>query len=115
MPQITCKCGAYINTSASPHPDLTYLFPDREREQFAEDLANTAEVSKDKNEILDEILLCSHHLFKRIPVVYECQSCHRLLVFRSAADAIPQLWLKPEVEGKSDVSIRSLIDSEFSS
>jgi hypothetical protein len=98
MPKITCKCGANINMSAAPHPDLAFLFPDMQRELLTDSLSEAISQTSDAQQRTDSILLTIHEAFKKLPALYECRNCNRLIVFRTGSDAIPYVWLKPDDE-----------------
>jgi hypothetical protein len=110
MPKLTCLCGKNINLSPIPNPNGFKLVWEPLREKLIEDVLNAYSSAKSDREFEDLLYKLLYPKNPEFPQVYECQSCHRLAVFTSAADTKPAFWYQQEFNGEKTDSICSLAE-----
>ena len=80
MPKILCRCGNVINLSEIPSPDGFLLLPESELESPLIGISGDAWIDE---------------LVKRGKEVYECNRCHRLLIFwDNNRNDVPSFYLR---------------------
>lgn len=110
MPKLTCLCGENINLSPIPNPQGFKLVWEPLREKLIEAALNAYSSAKSNQEFEELLYKLLYPKNPEFPQVYECQSCHRLAVFISAADTKPAFWYQQEFNGGKTDSICSLVE-----